>query len=208
MNALGHTSKLQSATAHRRSGAGNCARVVLLALSAVLGVTPQVRADALEGDVFVPANEDPGYIEAYLSDQRRVGSLAGSILGSALIAHPAGTVVGSVLGFVLGSQVMLENDEEHDVPRESGATDTLALASPDSSGTSARSGPLDEGRAASQAANAMPVTPPGTVSSYPVPPGAAHPAAPQSREQIMQICALGLPADQRLRAMCYYFQGR
>lgn len=47
----------------------------------------------------------------YLSDPRRVGTLAGSILGGALTAHPAGTVLGSLVGFFIGKQSMFNEDD-------------------------------------------------------------------------------------------------
>lgn len=207
MNALfGHTCDTPSAIARCRRSAVTGVLAASVTLLSVLGGALPVRAESLAVSAAAPDHEDWGYIEEYLSDQRRVGSLAGSILGGALIAHPAGTVVGSVLGFVLGSQAMQEDNASNTAAIDETATNALALADQDSFGS--RSGPGSIGHETSPIANTIPVAPPGTLSSYPVAPGAAHPVAPQSREQIMQVCALGPPADPRLRAMCFYFQGR
>lgn len=181
------------------------ALVASMALAALLGAPRPAQAESPGDRPAVEDREEAGYIEAYLSDQRRVGSLAGSILGGALIAHPAGTVVGSVIGFVLGSQAMNEDNGRSGIERDGTVANVLALANQDSFGS--RSGPGAIGHEAS-AASATPIAPAATISTYPLAPGSAHPAAPHSREQIMQICALGPPADPRLRAMCYYFQGR
>lgn len=48
------------------------------------------------------------YVRDYLSDSRRVGSLAGSIIGGALSAHPAGPVIGGLIGFFIGKSSMFE----------------------------------------------------------------------------------------------------
>lgn len=211
MNEFGHTCGTPSASARYRYGSVPGVLVASAALFSLLGGALPVRAESLAVGAPAYGREDTGYIEEYLSDQRRVGSLAGSILGGALIAHPAGTVVGSVLGFVLGSQAMQEDDARdaaasHETAANTPLTDALALADQDSFGS--RAGPGSIGHETSVAVTPIPIAPHGTISSYPVAPGAAHPVAPQSREQIMQICALGPPADPRLRAMCFYFQGR
>lgn len=203
MHAPGRTSCSSSGLSRRPPARG--ALLACMALAALFGGLGPAQAELAGDRLAVEEREEAGYIEAYLSDQRRVGSLAGSILGGALIAHPAGTVVGSVLGFVLGSQAMKEDDVRSGSERDGTVANVLALANQDAFGS--RPGPGAIGHEAS-AASATPITPPATVSTYPLGPGAAHPAAPHSREQIMQICALGPPADPRLRAMCYYFQGR
>ena len=51
------------------------------------------------------------YIRDYLSDPRRAGSLAGSILGGALTAHPAGPVIGSLVGFFVGKKTMFNEEK-------------------------------------------------------------------------------------------------
>lgn len=40
----------------------------------------------------------------YLADRSRVGSLAGTVVGGALTAHPVGTVVGAVVGYWMGKE--------------------------------------------------------------------------------------------------------
>ncbi|MDZ4263363.1 MAG: hypothetical protein U1B30_13670 [Pseudomonadota bacterium] len=52
---------------------------------------------------------------AFLSDPQRVGSLAGTILGGALTAHPIGTLAGSIIGFFVGKETM-HKDLEHPQP--------------------------------------------------------------------------------------------
>lgn len=63
------------------------------------------------------AEETSQYVRDYLSDPRRVGALAGSILGSALTAHPAGSVVGSLIGFFVGKQSMFNEDAKAETLR-------------------------------------------------------------------------------------------
>lgn len=50
-----------------------------------------------------------GFAEEYLADKRRAGALVGGLLGSALTAHPAGSIVGSILGFWIGKATMYED---------------------------------------------------------------------------------------------------
>lgn len=205
MHAPGLTSDTSPLIARR-----DCARRVIapltafVAFAAALGSHAPAHAESAVNGIAAQGREESGYIEAYLSDQRRVGSLAGGILGGALIAHPAGTVVGSLLGFVLGSQAMEESNGDA-VAREGPASGTLALASQNDFGS--RPGPGSLGHEAERA-RTMPIHSPSPLGPVPVAPSPTHPVAPLSREQIMQVCALGPPADPRLRAMCYYFQGR
>lgn len=51
-------------------------------------------------------------VREFLSDPHRVGSLAGTIIGGALTAHPAGVVTGSVIGYFLGKKTMHQSNEQ------------------------------------------------------------------------------------------------
>ena len=48
------------------------------------------------------------YLREYLGDRGRAGSMAGSILGGALTAHPAGPILGGLIGFFVGKQTFFE----------------------------------------------------------------------------------------------------
>ena len=48
----------------------------------------------------------------FLSDPHRVGTIAGSILGGVLTAHPAGTIAGSIIGYVFGKSSAFKSEEE------------------------------------------------------------------------------------------------
>jgi hypothetical protein len=136
------------------------------------------------------------YIRDYLSDPRRTGSLAGSILGGALSAHPAGPVLGSLVGFFIGKQSMFNEDKTRDlkagllytkrdiVPQNGQATPTLSLANtqritfdaPDTGGGT-------QVLMSSPAINGL------------------------SRAQIVAMCAGGANVDPRFRALCFYSSG-
>lgn len=69
-------------------------RVLLLATP--LFASPLQAAPKPLVDNSVPSTRD------YLADRSRVGSLAGTVIGGALTAHPVGTVVGAVVGYIVG----------------------------------------------------------------------------------------------------------
>ncbi len=60
------------------------------------------------------AAESQKNTQEFLSDPSRVGSLAGTILGGALTAHPVGTLAGSVVGFFVGKQSMYSETEKRE----------------------------------------------------------------------------------------------
>lgn len=72
----------------------NIRRALLLAAS--LSALPLQAAPMPLGDNGSPSTRD------YLADRSRVGSLAGTVIGGALTAHPVGTVVGAVVGYIVG----------------------------------------------------------------------------------------------------------
>ncbi len=81
----------------------NCNRLKpTLALASVLFVAP---AWSLQAEEDGPNTRD------FLADESRVGSLAGTLIGGALTAHPAGTVVGAVVGYVVGKKSDFTPDE-------------------------------------------------------------------------------------------------
>ncbi|OYY95327.1 MAG: hypothetical protein B7Y41_02145 [Hydrogenophilales bacterium 28-61-23] len=150
--------------------------------------------------------ERPGeYIRDYLSDPRRSGSLAGSILGGAMFAHPAGPIVGSLVGFIVGKQTMYNEDKTRGqkaslmyakrdiVPQAGEAAPTLSFAS--SQGIVFDAQP---------AANVLTTTATATTAATPEAPLAP---AGLSRVQIAAMCTGQASMKPRLQALCYYFQG-
>lgn len=172
------------------------------------------------------ADQASEYVQDYLSDRRRVGALAGSILGGALTAHPAGTVVGSIVGFIIGKTTMFEDENTPAsttlaanrpiIPTDdqAQAAPTLSFANVQGGGGDGQPAMVAPNAASSMAPLALPA--PGTAPSGLAPQGSApatpYPAAPLpagfTREQIASMCAAGRPADPRLRPMCFYFQGQ
>ncbi len=136
------------------------------------------------------------YVRDYLSDPRRAGSLAGSILGGALSAHPAGPVLGSLFGFFVGKQSMFNEDKAREtksgllyarrdiVPQNGQAVPTLSFASAQRITFDAPGANLE---------NQVPM--PGQVISG------------LSREKIVAMCAEGPNVDPRFRALCFYSSG-
>lgn len=136
------------------------------------------------------------YVRDYLSDPRRAGSLAGSILGGALSAHPAGPVLGSLFGFFVGKQSMFNEEKAREtksgllyarrdiVPQNGQAAPTLSFAS-------AQRITFDAPGAGVENQVSMP----GQVISG------------LSREKIVAMCAEGPNVDPRFRALCFYSSG-
>ncbi len=178
---------------------------VLLALSLV-GVTPMVQA---ERGKLESARE-------YLSDPPRVGSLAGTILGGALTAHPAGVVVGSVIGFFVGKQSMFKQSADSDeqyasrtiIPAHfdsSEAPQVLAFSSEVETVVEEESPPLS---ALPPTAEFTPVDLP--MSTLDVAPQAKA-VSPSLLQKIAAYCyGDGSDSEKRidpqLQAMCYYHQ--
>lgn len=86
-----------------------CAGLSLVIGLVVLAVSPASASQPNEEGLLDGAS---GYMQDYLSDRRRVGSLVGSIVGGALTAHPVGPVIGSLVGFLIGKSSMYEKDDE------------------------------------------------------------------------------------------------
>jgi len=140
------------------------------------------------------------YFRDYLSDPRRSGSLAGSILGGALSAHPAGPVLGSLVGFFIGKQSMFNEDKnrnlkagllyaKRDIVMQNGqASPTLSLVN-------AQRITFD----APNVGKEDPVSMPSPIMSV-VKSGL-------SPEQIVAMCAGGPNVDPRFRALCFYSSG-
>jgi hypothetical protein len=133
------------------------------------------------------------YIRDYLSDPRRSGSLAGSILGGAIFAHPAGPIVGSLVGFIVGKQSMHSEDKSRGqrssvmyarrdiVPQSNGGTATLSLSN----------------------ATGLTFDQQPTLNSVSTPPISTG----YSRDQIAVMCSGQARLEPRLRSLCFYFQG-
>ena len=135
------------------------------------------------------------YIRDYLSDPRRSGSLAGSILGGAIFAHPAGPIVGSLVGFIVGKQSMHSEDKSRGqrssvmyarrdiVPQSNGGTATLSLSN--ATGLTFDQQPT--------LLNAVSTNPPISTG--------------YSRDQISVMCSGQSRLEPRLRSLCFYSQG-
>ena len=136
------------------------------------------------------------YIRDYLSDPRRSGSLAGSILGGAIFAHPAGPIVGSLVGFIVGKQSMHSEDKSRGqrssvmyarrdiVPQSNGGIATLSLSN--ATGITFDQQPTLKANSATLAA--------------PVSMGF-------SRDQIALMCSGQARLEPHLRSLCFYSQG-
>ena len=78
---------------------------------AVALYAPMARGQTVEAERPAPSVMDRTgtLMSEYLSDRKRAGSLAGSVLGGALTAHPAGPLIGSLIGFIIGKQTEHED---------------------------------------------------------------------------------------------------
>ena len=106
----------------RSSGHGRpllLAFIPLLALSTIQAEEAEPRSNE-EDEAWSVRQGIDDVTQEYLSDRRRAGSLAGGLLGGALMAHPAGTLVGSIAGFFLGKAT------HHDNPTASNASQLQA----------------------------------------------------------------------------------
>ena len=155
------------------------------------------------------------FVKDYLSDRRRVGSLAGSVIGGALTAHPAGPVVGGIIGFMVGKQTMFEDGPASAdvpsvvdvrraiVPDQGSAVATLSFDDP--AGISFAPPVATATATAPHQPTIATVVAPAALAPQPLGP----PALPgMTREQLAGMCASGGAArsDPRLRGVCFYFQ--
>lgn len=173
------------------------------------------------------ADKTSDFVKDYLSDSRRVGSLAGSVIGGALTAHPFGPVLGGVVGFFIGKQTMFEERPETALPQfvnpqreiiapPQGTIATLSFDNPagitfPTPGATTEPVPV-----------AVPVAPAVAVlerqQSVAIPAVARSPvtlsqpqqayaiAQPMSREQLASLCGVGGGrADPRLKGVCFYY---
>lgn len=170
-----------------------------------------------------------GYVQDYLSDRRRAGSLVGSVLGGALTAHPLGPVLGSVFGFLIGKTTMHEASGAMAPATDVGIDPRRAIVP--SNGATAAAVSFDQGGAVSfDSKPAQMMVPETALVSVPQSVQFAGPAAGaqhavgkvtpfglaatpasalQRREQIALLCsdASGQVSDPRLRNVCFYFRG-
>jgi hypothetical protein len=171
--------------------------MVLLVLSAVSRPTPAAEAEPTKAANAADATSS--YVRDYLSDPRRTGSLAGSILGGALTANPAGTIIGSVIGFFVGKNSMYDEDKARAqqanalyakrdiVPNDAQGVPTLSFAN--AQGITFDTTPSSASSRPSQMST--PLAGPSGIS----------------REQILQKCSGQGISDPRLRSLCFYYQG-
>lgn len=122
---------------------------LLLMSVPAIGADKSSDADAEAGTI--------GYVQDYLSDYRRVGSLVGSVFGGALTAHPLGPVLGSVFGFLIGKTTM--NEDPSAVAPSSVARIDPRRAIVPSGGTGVAAVSFDQGGAVSFDASPSPVQP-------------------------------------------------
>jgi hypothetical protein len=140
------------------------------------------------------------YIRDYLSDPRRSGSLAGSIIGGALSAHPAGPILGSLVGFFVGKQSMFNEDKakaerasvlyvRRDIVPQSGETvPTISFAN-------------------AQGVDYKAADSTKTGLSTNISPMSSPVMAGFSREQIAAMCGGQSQLDPRFKVLCFYSQG-
>jgi hypothetical protein len=151
-----------------------------------------------------PGDTTSGYIRDYLSDPRRSGSLAGSILGGAMVAHPAGPIIGSVVGFFIGKKSMFNEEKSREmkasllyakrdiVPQYGQGSSAPTLSFTGSQGITFDSlSPV----------NASQVAVSGTASS-------TAPSLPNfSSAQIAAACGGKAFLAPKFRSLCFYSQG-
>ena len=171
--------------------------MALLVLSALSRPSPA--ADAEPARSANAGESTSSYVRDYLSDPRRTGSLAGSILGGALTANPIGTIVGSVIGFLVGKNSMYDEDKvraqqanalyaKRDiVPNDVQGAPTLSFAN--AQGITFDTTPAPASSRPTQMA--VPLAGPSGIS----------------REQILQKCSGQGINDPHLRSLCFYYQG-
>lgn len=175
------------------------AAVAAVTLSLILlpASGPALADEAASAKGVSVADNTSEYFRDYLSDPRRTGSLAGSIIGGALSAHPAGPIVGGLVGFLVGKQSMFNEDKvkaqresllyaRRDIVPPGGAESVPILSFASAQGVTFDTPPAGSGLAGSQAAPKL---------------------ASFSREQIAAMCVGGVLADPRMRALCFYSQG-
>jgi hypothetical protein len=168
---------------------GAVSAALACALWSFAGTTLASETDAVKSPSVLENSSE--FMRDYLSDPRRTGSLAGSVIGGALSAHPAGPILGGLVGFFVGKQSMFNEDKTRNqqakvlyakrdiVPQAGQPAATLSFVS-------AQGITFDTAPAVS-----APTTPPGF-----------------SRTQIAAMCGGGQAlADPRLRSLCFYSQG-
>ena len=175
-----------------------------LGVALLLATTPgRVHADE---PVAAPGQSEgiSSYIRDYLSDPRRTGSLAGSVIGGAMLAHPAGPFVGSVIGFFVGKKSMFDEDKVR------AAQDRAVYAKRDIIPTAGTGQDIPS----LSFSNPLGITfdKPATAVAEKSPPQplVAEPASVASgisRAQIAEQCAGKGRQDPRLRGLCFYYQG-
>ena len=151
-----------------------------------------------------PGDTTSGYIRDYLSDPRRSGSLAGSILGGAMVAHPAGPIIGSVVGFFIGKKSMFNEEKsremkarllyaKRDIVPQNGLGSSMATLS----FTGSQGITFDT----LSPVNADLVAIGGIASS-------TAPSLPNfSSEQMAKACSGKSVLSPKFRSMCFYLQG-
>jgi hypothetical protein len=159
------------------------------ALSSFAGTTLAGETEAVNSPSVLENSSE--FMRDYLSDPRRTGSLAGSVIGGALSAHPAGPILGGLVGFFVGKRSMFNEDKTRNqqekmlyakrdiVPQAGQPAATLSFA------------------------NAQGIT-------FDTAPAVGAPTTPAgfSRTQIAAICGGGQAlSDPRLRSLCFYSQG-
>jgi len=186
---------------NRKTRALTSALLLASALSLISGNTCAAETASVKEASLT--DRPASYIRDYLSDPRRTGSLAGSILGGAFFAHPAAPIVGSLVGFVVGKQSMHSEEKSRDqrssvmyarrdiVPQSNGGVATLSLSN--AAGIN-----FDQQPKPSEPALSEP-----TLKA-----DAAAPAnSGYSRDQIALMCSGQARLEPHLRSLCFYFQG-
>ncbi len=167
------------------------------------------------------ADKTSEYLRDYLSDPRRTGSLAGTILGGAMFAHPAGPIVGSMIGFFIGKSSMFNEDKnrelkasllyvKRDIVPQSGqgqALPTLSFANTQGISFDTPAAVKVSEVSTTPSASLPVINAPAAakVSEVSTSPSPSLPVF--SREQIKAACVGKTVADPRFRALCFYSLG-
>lgn len=195
----------------RNSAVPGSVSVLLAAL--LLGMSAGAQAEEDRDGLL---NGAARFTQEYLADKRRAGALVGSLLGTALTVHPAGSIVGSILGFWIGKATMHDDPSVRAAARSEGPLDPRRSIIPADGSAVASLSFSEQGEARQLAPEAggvlaMPTLAilPGSAPASPLAPLGGRLPVPPSRDQLAMLCSNGAGSsqDQRLRKACFYFQG-
>lgn len=198
----------------------------LLLAILLLGISAGAQAEDEGGGLL---NGTAKFAQEYLADKRRAGALVGSLFGTALTVHPAGSIVGSILGFWIGKATMhddprvlaqVRSEDPLDprrpiAPADGSAVASLSFSAPGevrqfeplpspsspSPSVAVAAAPRSEPAPAAEGLLAMPTLAilPGSEPASPLAPLGKQLPVPPSRDQLAMLCSNGAGSGQDQR---------